>query len=142
MSLDNSNRLTMSFHATTDRTTVVNMCNHCYWNLQGPSASSTILNHTLQLNADRYTAVDEKLIPTGELASVAGTPLDFRTTRLLGEGVQGLVNDVSTNGGIDHNFVINRQSFNDSSLIVAGILTDPVSGRIMTISTTAPGIQW
>ena len=122
--------LSIEYRATTDRDTIVNLTNHSYFNLKG---EGTILKHELTLNADYFTPVAEDLIPTGEIAPVAGTPMDFREGRAIGSQL-GL-----TTSGYDHNFVLNDW---DGSLRSAARLYEPVSGRVLEILTTQPGIQF
>lgn len=126
------NALRIEYAATTDKATPFNITNHSYFNLAG-AASGTVLNHRLRLQASHYTPVDETLIPTGEIASVHGTALDFAEETPIGSRI----NDVP--GGYDHNLVIDpdfRSAAKDSMW-----LKDPESGRAMTVSTTAPGVQ-
>jgi aldose 1-epimerase len=122
------NELRIDYHATTDRDTIVNLTNHSYFNLLG---EGTILEHELTLNADSFTPVTEDLIPTGEIKSVAGTPMDFRKGKAIGAEIH--------NGGYDHNFVLTDW---DGSLKFAARLYEPVSGRVMEILTTEPGMQF
>jgi aldose 1-epimerase len=118
--LTGENTLRVDYLATTDAPTVVNLTNHAYFNLGGP-----IGDHVLQINASRYTPVDEDLIPIGELAAVDGTPLDFRTPKAL-------------TTGFDHNLVLDRIG---PGLEPAAQVTEPSSGRVLTIHTTEPGVQ-
>lgn len=123
------NELHIDYRATTDRDTLVNLTNHSYFNLRG---EGTILNHQLTLNADSFTPVSEDLIPTGEIRSVEGTPMDFRNGKAIGA-------DLDAAGGYDHNFVLNNY---DGSMKPALRLYDPSTGRILEVLTTQPGMQF
>lgn len=129
--LKEKNTLAVRYEAVSDKTTVVNLTNHAYFNLTG---AGDVLNHDLQLNADRYTEVDSALIPTGVVSAVAGTPLDFRTPHRIGERIDQL----ASTRGYDHNYIVNGDA---GILRMAARVVDPRSGRTMECWTTEPGVQ-
>ena len=130
--LTNSNELQIKYAAETDKPTVLNLTNHSYFNLGG---TADVLQHVLQLHADNYTPVDSTLIPTGQIASVAGTPLDFRKPTAIGAHI-GEIKDI---GGYDHNFVVNGKP---GTLRLAARVEDPATGRQMEVLTSEPGMQF
>ena len=130
--------LRIDYEARTDRTTVLNLSHHSYFNLRDAGATP-ILGHELQINADRYTPVDDTLIPTGAIASVHSTPLDFKRQRQIGAGVDQDHPQLRAAGGYDHNFVLNGKP---GELAFAARVFDPDSGRIMEVYTTQPGLQF
>lgn len=134
-SLSPDNALRLDFAATTSRPTVVNLTSHAYWNLAG---AGDVLDHTLQVEADAFTPVDERTVPTGEIRAVEGTPFDFRVAARLAERVTHASEaQIALAGGIDHNFVLRGEG----SLKRAARLADPASGRVLEIFTTEPGLQ-
>jgi aldose 1-epimerase len=129
--------LAIEYDATTTAATPVNLTNHSYFNLTG--AARDVLDHVLTLDADRFTPIDATLIPTGELASVAGTPFDFRTPTAIGARI-GQQNQQLVDGkGYDHNWVLNGSG---SALHHAAHVLEPTTGRTLDVATTEPGIQF
>ncbi|HZJ60699.1 MAG TPA: aldose epimerase family protein [Chitinophagaceae bacterium] len=126
------NSLKIDYTATTDQATPVNLTNHSYFNLSA-GKDSTVLDHVLKLDADKYTPVNDQLIPTGQIANVKGTPLDFTTPKPIGKDMG------SVKGGFDHNWILNKRG---TELQEAATVYDPGSGRYMEVLTTQPGIQF
>lgn len=136
--LTDANELRIEYAATTDQDTVVNLTNHAYFNLAG-QGSGEILDHEVVLHASHFTPVSSDLIPTGELRSVKGTPLDFTTAQRLGNRIEDDYEQLKLARGYDHNFVIDRT--HGSRLLPAALARHPKSGLAMEVFTTEPGIQ-
>lgn len=134
--LTDQNDLSIDYHATTDKPTIVNLTNHCYFNLAG-EGNGSVESHRLQLHASAYTPVDADLIPTGELRSVAGTPFDFRFGKPIGQGLRSNDEQIQLALGFDHNFVLDGNGLKDAAMVM-----HPASGRTMTVRTTKPGVQF
>lgn len=133
--LTDNSELRLDYTATTDQDTPVNLCNHSYFNLAGPE-NDNILSHVLTLNADRHTPVDDARIPTGEIAPVAGTPLDFTQPTPIGARINEVGNHPA---GYDQNYVLNGGG---GKLDLVGRVLEPVSGRMMEVFSTEPGVQF
>ena len=135
--LTDANELVWAAEATTDKATVINLAHHTYWNLTG-DPTKAITDHELMLAADSYLPTDKGLIPTGVLAPVAGTPMDFRTSTPVGARINADFEALKLGGGYDHCWVLRP----GQGVRLAAVLKDPASGRIMEVLTDQPGIQF
>jgi aldose 1-epimerase len=136
--LTGQNELRIDYDGTTDKPTILNPTHHSYFNLSG-SFTNTILGHQLMIDADGITPVDEGLIPTGEIANVAGTPMDFRSPSAIGSRINDPDPQLMLGKGYDHNWVLNKPA---GKLTKAAELYEPASGRLMTVFTDQPGLQF
>lgn len=137
-SLTMDNALTIDYTATTDKATPVNLTNHCFWNLSGYK-SGKMLDTILEMNCPKYLPTDTTLIPTGEIADVAGTALDFTTAKPIGQDIAKITEE-HFRGGYDHCFLLAEKPAGEMSL--CAIAKDPKSGRVMKIETTEPAVQF
>jgi aldose 1-epimerase len=136
--LTNKNELKVEYWATTDKSTPVNLTHHSFFNLHGDGRGS-INDHLLQINAESYTPVNQNLIPTGEIADVKGTPMDFRIAKTIGKDLDKESKQLEYGNGYDFNWVINQ---NTKGLNFAAKVEDPASGRVMEVYTNEPGMQF
>jgi aldose 1-epimerase len=138
-SLNEQNELRLEYRATTSKPTVLNLTNHSYFNLSGNDARD-VMGNLVTLHAERFTPVDATLIPTGERRAVAGTPFDFRTPHRVGDRIRDARDQQIRFGrGYDHNFIVDGAA---GSLRPAAVVEEPVSGRVLEMSVSAPGIQF
>jgi aldose 1-epimerase len=139
--LNETDELTVDYHATTDKPTIVNLTNHAYFNLAGAGSSVSVLDSMLTIPADSYTPVDETLIPTGEFTPVEGTAFDFRTPTRIGERIRdGGDEQLRFGRGYDHNWVVSAAPVEGTQLLAR--LEDPGSGRVMDVLSNQPGVQF
>lgn len=135
--LEDNNALKITYDATTDKNTVINLTNHAFFNLNG-AGNGTILNHLIKINASSYTPVDSTLIPTGKIVPVSGTPFDFTTPKTIGEAIETDDEQLKFGKGYDHNFVIDKHAADEPVAIVNG----DKSGVVMEVYTDQPGLQF
>ena len=135
--LDDNGVFAMQYEAISDADTLINITNHSYFNLSGESSGRTILDHTMEINADTFTVVDSECIPTGEMRKVDGTPFDLREGRRIGDGIDADDEQIRFGKGYDHNF-----NLNDDGLRFAARVTAPDTGRVMNVFTDMPAIQF
>jgi aldose 1-epimerase len=136
--LTNKNELKIDYLATTDQATVLNLTNHTYFNLSN-DINDDILNHQLMINADQFTPTDKGSIPTGEIRSVKGTPMDFTKPTAIGARINEQYEQLISGNGYDHNYVLNGKG---GKLDLAARAYEPKSGRVLEVYTTEPGVQF
>lgn len=137
--LTDNDELHVSYQAEADERTILNMTHHAYYNLYGTESGASVDSHQLMINANQFTPVDEHLIPTGDIESVENTPLDFRTSKSIGEERKAAHPFLEFTDGYDHNFVLDREE--GEKLQLAARVEDPASGRSMELYTSEPGLQ-
>jgi aldose 1-epimerase len=138
--LEEDNTLHIEYEATTDATTVVNLTNHAYFNLT--ASREDILKHQVMLNCDTFLPVDAGLIPTSELRKVENSPFDFRKAKAIGQEINQTDNEqIKLGGGYDHCWIVNTKDIQDDLKLVAQVL-EPTSGRLLTVKSTEPGVQF
>lgn len=137
-SLTNDNGLKITYHATTDRPTVVNLTNHTFFNLKG-EGNGTITDHEMQIEANHFTPISEVQIPTGEILKVEHTPFDFRKSAIIGDRIDAHDTQIKNGAGYDHNWVIDRKEAGD--IVLALTLKEKTTGRVLEVHTDQPGIQ-
>lgn len=136
--LTENNELKIVYSATTDQDTIINLTHHSYFNLAGAGIGD-ILNHQLMINADKFTPTDDSSIPTGELKNVKGTPFDFTKPTKMVERIKQDDEQLEFGKGYDHNWVLNKKG---KELSLAASVFEPITGRIMEVWTTEPGLQF
>ncbi|MCQ2204431.1 MAG: galactose mutarotase [Bacteroidales bacterium] len=140
-SLCDCGSIKIAYEATTDKPTVVNLTNHSFFNLAG-EGDTTIVDEQIQILADQITPVDKNLIPTGEFMNVEGTPFDLRELTVIGDKINEDHEQIKLGGGFDHNWVLSSEINPETGLRTAAKVVDPQSGRVMTVLTNEPGIQF
>jgi aldose 1-epimerase len=136
--LTQDNKLRIEYRAITDAKTVINLCNHSYFNLNGHN-KGTVLDHLININADYFTPVNKAMIPTGEIREVKDTPFDFRAINELAKAINKENKQLNITGGFDHNFVLNKGK---DDLSLAARVIETISGRKMEVYTSEPGLQF
>ena len=137
--LDEENHLSIDYRATTDKTTIVNLSNHAYWNLSG-EGSGSVMDQRLTIAGDAYLPVDAGSIPSGEIRKVAGTPFDFRQAKPIGRDIRTNDAQLLNGHGYDHNWVISKDEA--PALRMVARVEDPASGRVLTLKSSKPGLQF
>lgn len=138
--LSNDNEFIIDYSATTDKKTLVNLTHHAFFSLAGlDNPTATVDNNIVTINADYYTPINEVAIPTGEIAPVEGTPMDFRTPHTIGSRINDSFQQLVFGSGYDHNYVLNKHE--QDALTFAAKCVEPISGRSMEVYTTEPGVQ-
>ncbi|HET6805936.1 MAG TPA: aldose epimerase family protein [Frateuria sp.] len=137
--LDDRDQLSIAYRATTDRPTIVNLSNHAYWNLSG-EGSGSVMDERLTIPADAFLPVDAGSIPTGEIRPVAGTPFDFRRAKPIGRDIRTADPQLLDGHGYDHNWVVSRKAAAAPRMVAR--VEDPASGRVLTLSSAQPGLQF
>lgn len=132
------NELFINYTATSDKNTILNPTHHSYFNLTG-DPNKTVLDHLLMIDADKFTPVDKGLITTGEMADVANTPFDFRTSEAIGKGINDVNEQLKYGLGYDHNWVLNKHQ---EQIFKFATAYEPISGRFMEVFTDQPGVQF
>jgi aldose 1-epimerase len=135
--LNDDNELILTFNATTDKKTVLNLTHHSYFNLKG-HGNGDILDHQIQFNSNQMVAIDSTSIPLGPLMEVEGTPFDFRIAKAFGQDINADNEQIKNGGGYDHSFVVDNYN---ETLKLACTVTEPASGRVMEVWTTEPAVQ-